>query len=711
MVFGLNKKQHKVPDLSRYDYYYKGKQDLDEDARLSSAAAFAASASGRSTSMINTSRPVQSTKNNSSTGYRTYSVRSQSNVRPVTAPGYSKRSSNIDRFNSFSGAYKNAKKTHSIRSNSRTNSLASSPGSIVVKTTEVKDLVGRTQSITTKTVKRVNGYEYVETTTKTTSLDDNNEYHFNEFTSDFIHAEEEVPGESTIVPTEQSRSSHPYRTYKEQLTTIPDNPGRIEEADDDDDDDDDEANFSDALDYVPRQQKLPKSSASVRRSLKKSAREAPKRTQLTEQEMYAKALEIAQRKVYGPADVRTSTVNKDDHTSTMSHRLSVRNNHPVPGTAPPPKYNNTKRSSVVRSMSNRLSLNKARPTPPFEPPSELIKNDANVKPHRMTDEEIHAKALEIARKKYTPQDDSRVNVVAPVQAAIQEEPANNNVLEHIAPEKQREAGPSAGSPESVPLGGVNHSPAAKSKVKSFFGKVVQFSQDNYGYQPKKNNKQEPEYKPSEVHKSAQDVDRQPEYPSNKVQNDALATPHESPVSDTPITAKIPMSAPAAVEQVVVEQVVAGHEVTGHEVVEQAVAGQAVTRQAVAGHEVAEQEVAVFEDVPLPVGFQETQENSSMSSFQRTSNISLQHSTSDSLKSGKKVGNSSRLSFKNTLRNESILVKPSSQQVTENNPTPSHQLSENDPSPSQLQHKADEVAPKVRTHKKKSNFIAKLFKRS
>lgn len=705
MVFGLNKKQHKVPDLSRYDYYYKGKQDLDEDARLSSAAAFAASASGRSTSMINTPRPVQSTKNNPSTGYRTYSVRSQSNVRPVTAPGYSKRSSNIDRFNSFSGAYKNAKKTHSIRSNSRTNSLASSPGSIVVKTTEVKDLVGRTQSITTKTVKRVNGYEYVETTTKTTSLDDNNEYHFNEFTSDFIHAEEEVPGESTIVPTEQSRSSHPYRTYKEQLTTIPDNPGRIEEADDDDDDDD-EANFSDALDYVPRQQKLPKGSASVRRSLKKSAREAPKRTQLTEQEMYAKALEIAQRKVYGPADARTSTVNKDDHTSTMSHRLSVRNNHPVPGTAPPPKYNNTKRSSVVRSMSNRLSLNKARPTPPFDPPSESIKNDANVKPHRMTDEEIHAKALEIARKKYTPQDDSRVNVVAPVQAAIQEEPANNNVLEHIAPEKQREAGLSAGSPESVPLGGVNHSPAAKSKVKSFFGKVVQFSQDNYGYQPKKNNKQEPEYKPSEVHKSAQDVDRQPEYPSNKVRNDSLATPHESPVSDTPIAATIPMSAPAVVEQVAVEQVVAGHEVAGHEVVEQAVAGQAV-----AGHEVAEQEVAVFEDVPLPVGFQEAQENTSMSSFQRTSNISLQHSTSDSLKSGKKVGNSSRLSFKNTLRNESVLVKPPSQQVTENNPTPSHQLSENDPSPSQLQHKVDEVAPKVRTHKKKSNFIAKLFKRS
>ena len=326
-------------------------------------------------------------------------------------------------------------------------------------------------------------------------------------------------------------------------------------------------------------------------------------------------------------------------------------------------------------MSNRLSLNKARPTPPFEPPSESIKNDANVKPHRMTDEEIHAKALEIARKKYTPQDDSRMNVVAPVQTAIQEEPANNNVLEHIAPEKQRKAGPSAGSPESVPLGGVNHSPAAKSKVKSFFGKVVQFSQDNYGYQPKKNNKQEPEYKPSEVHKSAQDVDRQPEYPFNKVQNDSLATPHESPVSDTPIAATIPMSAPTVVEQVEVEQAVAGHKVAG-------------------------QEAAVFEDVPLPVGFQEAQENTSISSFQRTSNISLQHSTSDSLKSGKKVGNSSRLSFKNTLRNESVLVKPPSQQVTENNP-----------SPSQLQHKVDEVAPKVHTHKKKSNFIAKLFKRS
>ena len=47
MVFGLSRKENKVPDLSRYDYYYQNSQDYNRSAQLSAAAASAASASGR----------------------------------------------------------------------------------------------------------------------------------------------------------------------------------------------------------------------------------------------------------------------------------------------------------------------------------------------------------------------------------------------------------------------------------------------------------------------------------------------------------------------------------------------------------------------------------------------------------------------------------------------------------------------------------------
>lgn len=44
MVFGFTKRDRRVPDLSRYDYYYQNHEDYNKSPQLSAAAASAASA-------------------------------------------------------------------------------------------------------------------------------------------------------------------------------------------------------------------------------------------------------------------------------------------------------------------------------------------------------------------------------------------------------------------------------------------------------------------------------------------------------------------------------------------------------------------------------------------------------------------------------------------------------------------------------------------
>ena len=43
MVFGFTKRDRRVPDLSRYDYYYQNHEDYNKSPQLSAAAASAAS--------------------------------------------------------------------------------------------------------------------------------------------------------------------------------------------------------------------------------------------------------------------------------------------------------------------------------------------------------------------------------------------------------------------------------------------------------------------------------------------------------------------------------------------------------------------------------------------------------------------------------------------------------------------------------------------
>lgn len=107
MVFGLTKKERKVPDLSRYDYYYRNQDDFNKSQYLSAAAASAAATrttrptsnnAPRSRSMVyqsnmfNTANDENVNPNRSSnrrvvsyipsnnSNYRTYSLRSQNST-------------------------------------------------------------------------------------------------------------------------------------------------------------------------------------------------------------------------------------------------------------------------------------------------------------------------------------------------------------------------------------------------------------------------------------------------------------------------------------------------------------------------------------------------------------------------------------------------------------------------------------------------------
>lgn len=305
MVFGFIKKERRVPDLSRYDYYYQ-QNDLDynKSHRLSTAAASAAAAitsgnnspvlntytvnSRRSQSMIYNSNPYthlphtninnhstskdpgrrpnnnnnniqskqkikdrhENNRGNSNINYRkTYSLRSQSSFdKNIDLSSIKQRNNNNNNIRSNSSGnttIPSAAKQRRLNSlssangrNSRLNSLTSNgqvrrlkrqqqhqqinnpnnildqlprTNSITTTVTRVTDPLGRTTSITKKTIKRIDGYEYIETTTTTTNLvplnetvddgDDNNnnnrllnpsiQKHFDEFSDNFNMTEDE----------------------------------------------------------------------------------------------------------------------------------------------------------------------------------------------------------------------------------------------------------------------------------------------------------------------------------------------------------------------------------------------------------------------------------------------------------------------------------------------------------------------------------------
>lgn len=88
---------------------------------------------------------------------------------------------------------------------------------------------------------------------------------------------------------------------------------------------------------------------------------------------------------------------------------------------------------------------------------------------RMNDDEIYAKALEIARKKFAADSMEEPREIPEAQSAQK-------------PDLYQEAP----VPTQQPASDAAQRGPPRSRVKSFFSKVAQFSQENYGYQDKKN---------------------------------------------------------------------------------------------------------------------------------------------------------------------------------------------------------------------------------
>ncbi|SCU93738.1 LAFA_0F17964g1_1 [Lachancea sp. 'fantastica'] len=444
MGLGINKKPRKVPDLSRYDYHYQTKNENDTGSRLSAAAA--AASTGRSQSLVHSRKPVHARPETA--GYRSHSLR---------------HNGNSERVGSLTRAGKRpASAAAPAKASSRSNSM------VTVHTTEVRDLSGRTHSITKKTVRRVNGYEYVETTTTTTNsaVPQDSERQFNEFTTDL----------SRDVDSNYDQQ-HQYLSELDRFGAGSGVSDTLREEDNEDDDEDnnnidiDDADFSDAVDYLP-QRKLVEHRPKAVAPRKVKRQEKPKKA-LTEQEIYAKALEAARKKVYGENEPEKKNEVSASRPQPAVNRMSSLRENPV-GAVPQERVK--RRSFSLKMLAQKQGRPESEavldPNPSVgekktqrgQPPTNAR---ISTRAPPMTNEEIHAKAVELARARY---------------AAGENLPSTEiHVAEGSYAENTRQEGQKAEDPPSKPAG-------SGSKVKNFFSKVAQFSQENYGYQ-NKNGKQ------------------------------------------------------------------------------------------------------------------------------------------------------------------------------------------------------------------------------
>ncbi|AET39208.1 Msc3p Ecym_4129 [Eremothecium cymbalariae DBVPG len=353
--FPLQKKRtsaRQVPDLSRYQQFYKEdeSQGYATSNRLSADAASIASL--RPPGIIGAD--VMSGRAHSFTSDRSSYLGS---IRPRT-------------YSMTSDRRANSMRSADLRVGSGKSAIAGGgqANSITVKTTEVKDFQGRTKSVTKQTVRRLNGMEVVETTTTTTTIADGEfDKDFEDFAGDFTNKKHSGPG----------KSLHHNTYLKSGLS--PDIEGIVEEEDvtSGEDADTKESIFSITRDIGGRQQqqvrqpvdtrKKPKSRDSVRFAapikginvkpiIKRPAAQdgisAPKKQhrihfqdvtpppspekmttktktmatkkKMTEQEMYMHALDAARKKVYGDIDGKAAEMSKSMKKSTMSQRMTLR---------------------------------------------------------------------------------------------------------------------------------------------------------------------------------------------------------------------------------------------------------------------------------------------------------------------------------------------------------------------------------------------------
>ncbi|CDF87784.1 BN860_14422g1_1 [Zygosaccharomyces bailii CLIB 213] len=287
------RKEHRVPDLSRYDYYYQQRDDYNKSPRLSAAAAYAASRSRGNPVLVQ--------------------QRSQSFTQPRRIV---RSSSTATRRRAKS------KSTATSSTTPRANSFAT--------TTRIQDQQGRTKSITRRTVRRINGVDYVETVT-TTPLDQEDiaatAHHFDEFSGyqggSYADAAEYPEETQEHEPHREPHREPVRRIVREKVTRkvkrVPDSPRSERSQRSPRSQRSSMAVSPQAGEFTqytsePSPPPVPTHTRVIRRRRPQRSRSqrtakgvpapastpAPRR--LTEEEMYAKALEIAQRNVYSNSD-------------------------------------------------------------------------------------------------------------------------------------------------------------------------------------------------------------------------------------------------------------------------------------------------------------------------------------------------------------------------------------------------------------------------
>lgn len=449
MVFGMNKKERRVPDLSRYDYHYQNKDEFNKSPRLSAAAAHAASVGAHAAGTVR-SQPQrsQSMTHSSSQALRRGAANRVSGRVPRSAPANNYRSYSLR--SQTSGAPRKDSMT-SNNSNARVrNGNSSRTNSITVKTTEVRDAQGRTQSITRRTIRRANGYEYVETTTTTTQaipvLDA--EKHFDEFSGNFIMQDDGIEELSEEEPA--GREQHKGHAYAALTGKVSSPNGLLSGGSDGEvmlDQTSSISQFSDALDYVPgtfnkqnrrtaKTNKRQASAAAAGQRVQQSHAQQPPKQQpkrsMTEKEMYARAYAIAQQNVY-----KTDDPSRNAGTATGQSRMaqrSLRDSAPV-AAEPTIGGSSVKAKSKPKRISsffqrNAGSQSEAIPqtapavietSTPHVPKSPLPKGPVVTSKQKLSDEEMYQKALAIAQMRYG-QDQTPIPTE---QEAIGEQGANS----------------------------------------------------------------------------------------------------------------------------------------------------------------------------------------------------------------------------------------------------------------------------------------------
>lgn len=400
----LTKKERRVPDLSRYDYHYQNKPAVDSSKyyvpreyggkRLSASAAAAAiytnpnpNATGvsRSYSLMHSYNPAAARQPPAG---RTYSLRSDrassitsNSRRPAAGKAQVRRASTQQRRASVDqelGTGVNQPRTNSI----------------TVTTTKVRDPQGRTKSITKKTVRRINGYEVVETTTTTTtteplptqngkmpanmdlvSVEDGTDVeeehddglpspqaHFDEFSGDFV-AEDDLSSEvlqhqqqqyiEDIVEEETEEEEDPGHTGTKRL------PGEFNEP--------------------------PRTNIAARRS----------------NSLTGSLSSLGAKK----------TISEEvplDQTSSVSKFSDAMEYIPPTTTTAKPKKSNLRNSMTARKLTQPQQGQNQRRTVSFTQGSIDHMNTTKKKKQPLTEQEMYLQALEVAKKKVYKTDDPAV---------------------------------------------------------------------------------------------------------------------------------------------------------------------------------------------------------------------------------------------------------------------------------------------------------------